>query len=102
LHALGLEVEEIHDERADKLLNHDVLLEKIGEKGVFRDNIGETRHNLVEFTMVVQLLIETKILLLFKDYQIFAHPQRITHSPMYTIIILNLVDFHRLLKVYHK
>jgi hypothetical protein len=35
-------VEEIHDERADKLLNHDVLLEKIGEKGVFRDNIGET------------------------------------------------------------
>jgi hypothetical protein len=35
LHALGLEMEEIHDKGADKLLNHDVLLEKFGEKGVF-------------------------------------------------------------------
>jgi hypothetical protein len=52
--------------------------------------------------MVVQLLIETKILFLFKYYQIFAHPQRITHPPMNPIIVLNLVHLHGLLEVYHK
>lgn len=52
--------------------------------------------------MVVQLLIETKILFLFKHDQIFAHPQRVTHPPMNPIIVLNLVHLHGLLEVYHK
>lgn len=52
--------------------------------------------------MVVQLLVETKILFLFKHYQILAHPQRVTHPRMHAIIVLYLVNLHSFLEVYHK
>ena len=39
---LRLEVEEVSDERAYQLLDHDVLLEEVREKGVFRDDVRET------------------------------------------------------------
>lgn len=74
LHTLGLEVEKISDQGTYQLLYHDVLLEEIREKGIPRDYVSETAHYLVELAMIVQLLIETKILFLFKHNQIFAHP----------------------------
>lgn len=52
--------------------------------------------------MIVQLLIETKILFLFKHNQIFAHPQRITHSSVNPIVVRDLIHNQSFLEVHHK
>ena len=95
-------MEEVCDQRTYQLLNHYVLLEEFRKQGVFRNDVSETRHNLVKLPIVVQLHIETKILLLFKDYQIFAHPQCIAHPSIDAICVLNLVNNHSPLEVNHK